>query len=140
MAAIDYRAVMDAIKTRGESVMSSYGWFRDRYDASGGNMPKAVNVCIAFGGIRTHDITTGGPSRILTVLLGVVVRGKDFQAVEELLTDAIAAIEYQFQPPTLTAPYFALSPALIVRVSMEATREGADRALVRLNLTLYNES
>jgi hypothetical protein len=139
MAQIDYKAIMDAIQTKGQTVLSSYGWHRDRFDMSAGNLPQAVNVAIAFGGIRPYDMTTGGRSRVLTVLLGIVVRGKDFSAAEEALTDAIAALEYQLQPPILTVPFFALSPALIVDVTFEATREGPDRALGRLNLTLYNE-
>lgn len=139
MSQIDYRVVMDAVKTTGLSTCPTYGWFRDRFDMAAGNLPKPVNVAVAFGGIRPTEVNTGGRSRVLTVLLGIVVRGKDFSAQEELLTDAIAALEYQLQPPILKAPFFGLSPALVIDVTFEATREGPDKALGRLNLTLYNE-
>lgn len=138
MARVDYPGLCDAVKTTLAAHMTAYGWFRDRFDLTGGNLPKAVNISVCFGGFSPSEFDTGGRTRVATVSLRVVVRGKDDAAVEKLLSDAVADIEYYAQPPTLAAPFFGSS--LYIDVEVDARRVAVDAADVDVKVTIINSA
>lgn len=140
MAAVDYMALCDAVKTTlsAASGCTGYGWFRDRYDLTVGNLPRAVNVAVLWESLDASEFDTGGRTRKVGVALLVAVRGQSFAKVEELLSDAVAAIEYQCQPPTLACPFYGDSHVIDVELSA-VRRIAVDGARLSLILTVMNE-
>ena len=131
---VDYNGIGAAIVTHLQSKLSSSTYLvTQNFSQAIGQTSAPVGVCVLFSGFQHREelSQTTTPTRDATYIIGVTARGESDNKVDELIDDAVAAIEDALNLTGHGYPIYSYDTTLLERaiVTSAGPKTLTDRGL-----------